>query len=411
MGIERQTQTAHNYLHTLCIRIPTRRLGKQGNRDATAFFKKQVEKFGFLTESQSFECINDKHGTIKLSAGGQMFEAFISPFTLGCDVCADLVCAATIDELQNSHTEGKVLLLHGEIAREQLMPKGFVFYNPEEHQYVYRLLEEKKPAAIITATSKNPEAVGAIYPFPMIEDGDFDIPTAYMKEIEGEKLLAFTGENISLKMESERIPSDGENITALKGGNEKKIVLCAHIDTKEKTPGALDNASGVIILLLLAELLAEYGGKIGVELVALNGEEYYNTPGQVEYLKRYNGDFSSIVMAINMDDIGYIKGRTSYSFYGVPDEIAEKVRGVYAGKNDFFEGPPWYQSDHGIFMANGVPAMAITEESVVELMAEITHTEKDTPEIIDPKKLIENAEALAEIIHELDRKLSVGNTD
>jgi aminopeptidase YwaD len=409
MGIERQTQTAHNYLHTLCISIPTRRLGKQGNRDATTFFKEQVEKFGFMAESQPFECIDEMHGMIKLSAGGRMFEAFISPFTLGCDVCADLVCAATLDELENVQAEGKILLLHGEIAREQLMPKGFVFYNPEEHQFIYRLLEEKDPAAIITATSKNPEAVGAIYPFPMIEDGDFDIPTAYIKETEGEKLLVFSGKKVSLKMVSERIPSNGENITALRSGNEKKIVICAHIDTKEKTPGALDNASGVIILLLLAELLADYNGELGVELVALNGEEYYNTPGQVEYLTRYDGDFSAIMMAINMDDIGYFKGRTSYSFYGVPDEIAEKVREVYADKKDFFEGPPWYQSDHGIFMANGIPAMAITEESVVELMAEITHTEKDTPEIIDPKKLVENAQALVEVIHELNRKLSVGN--
>ncbi|MDO9545404.1 MAG: M28 family peptidase [Pelolinea sp.] len=371
-------QTTRLYLNTLCRTIPTRRLGTQGNRDATTFFKERIDKFGFHTEAQPFDCIDIRQGEIQLMVDNQSFEVFISPFTLGCDVSAELVSAGSLLELENLKAKGKILLLHGEIAKEQLMPKGFVFYNPEEHQYVYRLLEEKKPAAIITATSKNPEAVGAIYPFPMIEDGDFDIPTAYIKETEGEKLLADTGKEVSLKMESERIPSNGENITAQKGGVKKKIVLCAHIDTKERTPGALDNASGVIILLLLAELLADYYGELGVELVALNGEEYYNTPGQVEYLKRYNGDFNSIVMAINMDDIGYFKGRTSYSFYGVPDKITKKVREVYADKKDFFEGPPWYQSDHGIFMANGVPAMAITEESVVELMAEITHREGHT---------------------------------
>lgn len=40
-----------------------------------------------------------------------------------------------------------------------------------------------------------------------------------------------------------------------------------------------------------------------------------------------------------------------------------------------------------------------------ELLAEITHTEKDTPEIIDPSKLIENAGALAEIIHALNQDI------
>ena len=92
-----------------------------------------------------------------------------------------------------------------------------------------------------------------------------------------------------------------------------------------------------------------------------------------------------------MDDIGYIKGRTAFSFYGVPDELARESALFIKGKADFFEGPPWYQSDHGIFMAKGVPAMAITEEMLMELMAEITHTEKDIPGSLIPQKLVENA--------------------
>ena len=395
------------YLNKLCIEIPTRRVGSQGNRDATAFFKKCVEDFGFQTEVQPFNCIDMRQGDIQLGAGGHEFDAFISPYTLRCDCTAELVSVSTVNELESLQAREKIVLLYGEIAKEQLMPKNFVFYNPEGHQHIYRLLEEKQPAAVITATTKNPDAVGAIYPFPMIEDGDFDIPSAYMTDKEGKKLLVFSGKKVSLKMEAERIPSKSENIVARKGGrNKKKIVLCAHIDTKEGTPGALDNASGVSILLLLAELLADYDGELGVEIAALNGEEYYNAPGQVEYLSRYNGDFQPILLAINLDDIGYYKDRTAYSLYGVPDGTAETIRKVYGGRKGFFEGPQWYQSDHGIFIANGIPAMAITEESFAELLAEITHSEKDTPEIVNPLKLIENAEALVEIIHMLNQNLS-----
>jgi len=384
-------------------------MGSQGNRNATAFFKKRVEDFGFRTEVQPFNCIDMRQGDIQLRADGYEFATFISPYTLGCDCTAELMSASTVNELESVQAKGKIILLHGEIAKEQLMPKNFVFYNPEEHQHIYRLLEEKQPAAVITATTRNPDAVGAIYPFPMIEDGDFDIPSAYMTAIEGKKLLTFSGKKVSLKMDAERIPSKSENIVARKGGgNKKKIVLCAHIDTKESTPGALDNASGVSILLLLAELLADYDGELGVEITALNGEEYYNAPGQVEYLDRYNGDFHSILLAINLDDIGYYKDRTAYSFYGVSDSIAQSIRKVYYGKKGFFEGPQWYQSDHGIFIANGIPAMAITEESFAELLAEITHTEKDTPDIVDPLKLIENAEALADIIYMLNQNFTVG---
>ena len=45
------------------------------------------------------------------------------------------------------------------ISAEQLMPKNFVFYNPEHHQKTIALLESRKPAGIITATKRNPEQV------------------------------------------------------------------------------------------------------------------------------------------------------------------------------------------------------------------------------------------------------------
>lgn len=407
MNSEPLAKKALLYLEKLCKEIPTRRVGTQGNRDSTHFFNQTMGDYGFITEQQPFKCIAMRQGDIRLAAGETEFKAFISPHSLGCDLKTELAAASSFGELQNVETAGKILLLSGEIAREQLMPKGFVFYNPEEHQAIYRLLEEKQPAAVITATTRNPAAVGAIYPFPMIEDGDFDIPVAFMTAKEGERLALHIGGQVELKMDSHRLPSTGENIVARKGARmDKKVVVCAHIDTKENTPGALDNASGVIILMLLAELLKDYEGQLGVEIVALNGEEYYNTPGQNEYLRLAKGTYADILLAINLDDIGYYKDRTAFSLYEVPQRTAALVRNTYDGRENFFEGPAWYQSDHGIFIANGIPAMAITEESFAELLAEITHSEKDSPEIVDPVKLVDNASALTDLIAQMNENLT-----
>ena len=159
MKRERLIKTTNSYLDTLCKTIPTRRLGTQGNRDATSFFKEQIAKFGFEVEHQPFECVDSRLGTSTLAIDGDFFEIFASPFTLSCKYIAELVCAGTIKELQGLNANGKILLLHGDIAKEQLMPKGFVFYNPVEHQRIYQMLEAKQPAAILTATSKNPDAV------------------------------------------------------------------------------------------------------------------------------------------------------------------------------------------------------------------------------------------------------------
>jgi aminopeptidase YwaD len=406
MNTESLTLKASNYLNELCVKIPSRRMGSQGNRDATALFKSVMEQFGFTTETQSFQCVDMRQGEIRLNAGGHDFEAFISPYTIRCDVSADLVTASTVEELEEANITGKILLLREEIAKEQLMPKNFVFYNPEEHQRIYRLLEEKQPAAVITATSRNPDAVGAIYPFPMIEDGDFNFPTAFMTDVEGDRLALQTGKTANLTMDAQRIPSTGENIVARTGANmDKKVVVCAHIDAKAGTPGALDNASGTAILMLLGELLRGYDGRLGVEIVALNGEEYYCAPGQMEYLRLAEGTYQNILLAINLDDIGYYKDRSAFSLYGVPDEIADLVRKVYGRRPEFFEGPEWYQSDHGIFIANGIPAMAVTEESFQELLAEITHSEKDRPDIVDPAKLVANASVLYDLIIEMNKAL------
>lgn len=400
------THKAAGLLDHFCTIISTRTVGTQGNRDATAYFQQQIMPFGFEIERQGFTCIDSQRGISTLYINNENYELFTSPLTLACDCEAELVTAEDIKELEGAQCKGKILLLHGEIAKEQLMPKGFEFYNPEEHKALVRLLEQKQPAAILTATAKNPDLAGAVYPFPMIVDGDFDIPSAYLKDIEGEKLVLHSGQIASLKIEAERVPATGENVIARKGDQQQKIVVCAHIDTKEDTPGALDNASGVVILLLLAELLSEYNGKLGIELVAINGEEYYNTPGQITYLNNYRDDFSAIQLAINLDMIGYINGRSAFSFYGVDDHIMEIIRAVYADYDGFFEGPSWYQSDHGIFMAKGIPAMAVTDENLVQLMTEITHTEKDVPGIVDFRKIVENALFLEKVSKELEQYYS-----
>jgi aminopeptidase YwaD len=52
------TQKAQDYLDHLCLEIPTRRVGSQGNREATDFFAKTVSDFGFQTQCPEFDCMD-----------------------------------------------------------------------------------------------------------------------------------------------------------------------------------------------------------------------------------------------------------------------------------------------------------------------------------------------------------------
>ena len=67
---------------------------------------------------------------------------------------------------------------------------------------------------------------------------------------------------------------------------EERIVVGAHYDTAGELPGADDNASGVAGLLELARLLNQQQLKVRVELVAFSTEEppYFGTTGMGSYV-------------------------------------------------------------------------------------------------------------------------------
>ncbi|MFN2189962.1 MAG: M28 family metallopeptidase, partial [Candidatus Promineifilaceae bacterium] len=256
--------------------------------------------------------------------------------------------------------------------------------------------------AIITATKRNPEMVGALYPFPLILDGDFNIPVAYCTDVVGDDILGDKGSKVQILIESERFASSASNIIARKNaGDSSKILVTAHIDAYEDTPGASDNASGTAVLLLLAEMLSDYDGDKGVEITALNGEDHYSAGGQMDYLARFRDEFDNILLLINIDDVGYVKGRTAYSTYGLPAEIQGKAEKVFEAANGFVLGEPWYNGDHMIFVQSGVPAMALSAELTPELMRTITHTTEDTLDKVDPARLVGLANTLSLLVRQL----------
>ncbi len=408
---EQLTQQAASYLQQLCDLAPSRVVGSARNLLATEMFAKWLRSYGWLVTTPEFNCIEWVEQGAELRSEDHVFAAMPSPFSLGCDVTAPVCVITDINELTKAELQGKVVLLRGEISREQLMPKNFSFYNPEEHQRIIRLLEQQNPLAIITASGRNPEAAGGMYPFSMFEDGDFDIPSAYMTAEEGERLSAYAGCDVSLSIASQRFPAKGCNVIAHKGNTtDRKVVICAHIDTKLGTPGALDNASGTVVLLLLAELLQEYTGDLGIELVAFNGEDYYSVPGQMHYLEQHQERMQQIGLVINLDMVGYKEGKTAFSLYNCSPELVQLVTEALGAKGELVGGDQWYQGDHAMFAMYGMPAVAFTSEQMKEAV-QFTHTTADRLELVDASKLAETATAISQLLSRLPeittRKLPV----
>jgi len=92
------------------------------------------------------------------------------------------------------------------------------------------------------------------------------------------------------------------------------------------------------------------------------------------------------------------EGGSAYSLYECPPELDALIRQVFAAYPDLVEGEQWYQSDHSLFVQNGRPALAFTSAQFGPLWAEISHTSRDRPELVDPAKLVILAHALHDLL-------------
>lgn len=389
------------HMRKLCKDINERSTGSEGNIQATEYFKNILELQGWNIILQKFDAYDWYDGGAELKTGNTSYMVNVSPYSLAFSGSAQLACASNISELERGDFREKILLLYGQITREQLMPKNFEFYKPIEHEKIISLLEKSRAKAIICATARNPALAGGVYPFPLIEDGDFNIPSVYMTEKEGAKLLLHTGNEITIISASKRIPSKAYNVIG-KIGKEgfARIVITAHIDAKKGTPGAIDNATGVAVLMLLSELLRSYKGHYTLELVALNGEDYYSAPGQMKYIQQNQDNFEDILFNINIDGAGYKEGHTAFSSFDLPRELKHAVNKIINDHPCICEGSPWYHGDHSIFLQKNRPAVAVTSCWLLEHSEtqDITHTPRDSLDIVNINRIVEIAIGIRDVL-------------
>jgi len=378
---------------------PDRHVGGPGNRAATARFAERAAALGWQVERTAFDCVEWEHGEASLQVGGSHFDLHVGPYSLPCSTRVRLMEAMEPADLETPAIADAVVLLHGPIAAHQVMPKEFPFYYPDEHRRIIDALERYRPTAVVAATGRDPEMVGSQCPFPLFEDGNLDIPNAYLTDEDGERLRGFIGDLVRIRIDSRRLPATAEQVTAtLPGDRPGRIVVTAHIDSRRGSPGALDNATGVATLLAVGELLQGRAPGHSVELVPFNGEDDYAAPGELVWLAANAGRMDDIVLAINIDDLGWRGTGNHVSFYSCPPEIEGVVRTAMVAHPRTGEGPQWFQSDHGIFSMHGRPALAMACSDITGFMAGYAHSERDTLELADAALVAEAARFVCDVV-------------
>jgi len=225
--------------------------------------------------------------------------------------------------------------------------------------------------------------------------------------------------------------TDGINLVAQQNSsafeNSDVFVLGAHLDSRENTPGADDNASAVAVLLEVARLLGTANNvavpkEVDLELVVFDLEELGMLGGAFHAESCRQQDRSLIGMA-SLEMLGYCSHEPG------SQTLPEGLRGIYPDVGDFIAVvgnqdsgnliqhfanafglvnqlpceslqvpdngnplPPTRLSDHSPFWDAGFPALMITDTSF--LRNPHYHEPTDTPETLDRDFLHKVAEGV-----------------
>ena len=87
--------------------------------------------------------------------------------------------------------------------------------------------------------------------------------------------------------------------------NQRPIIIGAHYDTVPGSPGADDNASGVAVLLTLAQAFSQTTFQIPIRLIAFDLEEY-GLLGSQAYVKRLQENNETVRFMVSLEMLGYI---------------------------------------------------------------------------------------------------------
>ena len=385
--------SAMAHLSRLVSEIGPRAIGTPGNRAAASYIHDVFAACDLDVEVQDYACPAWEDLGASLTLNGEPLDVVANAFSPACDVTAPLVAACTIAELKAADLNGRIGLLYGDLTTAPLACKSW-FLKTERDDQMIRLLEEKKPAALITVQTKAGQLER------LIEDWEFLTPSATAPAATSLVLLRQGGASVHLRIDSQHAPGSTANLVARKlGQSPEKIVLCAHYDTKVDTPGASDNGGGVAVLLALAERFRLKKMNYGLEFVAFTGEEYLPI-GDDEYLRRGGDSFDQILAAINFDGVGSLLGPDTITLIAGSQPFQEHLNQLTQPYPGVLWVAPWPESNHSTFSWRGIPSIAFSSVGAFRL----AHLRDDTVEWISAARLDEAVALTSEIVESLQDK-------
>jgi len=158
------------------------------------------------------------------------------------------------------------------------------------------------------------------------------------------------------------------NVVAVKKAelsNPDILVVSAHYDSMPGTTGAVDDASGVAMVLSLAQAVAVAKTDTEIRFVCFSGEEEVSKGSEYYVSTLSDSEKQRMIGDIQLDMLGHANGETIKvcTVDGNPTLLGQMIQ--ENGKSDFdnaFEIIKEARSDHAQFSFAGIPGTLIEEE-------------------------------------------------
>lgn len=196
--------------------------------------------------------------------------------------------------------------------------------------------------------------------------GAAGIPAAYIDHVSGQKLAAAAAQGkawVRLHIQGTELSNAQAGITVLDvpGGTGQRIVLSAHLDGHDLGCSALDNATGLSVVLAAARALMPLVSSAthGLRVCVFSAEEWA-LAGSAQYLQALPAaERDSLALNLNLDTVGGDMHLTALvsGFVGLQDWVAQC--GQAAGIPTATHLPLMPNSDHANFAAHGIPALRL----------------------------------------------------